>query len=71
MQVIGNKILGIRTRVVGNYLHNSTGSQCYKTFFGRNLDFPKVQKLKKVWTWIVFENNEAIFKQNYALKLLS
>ena len=25
-------------------------SKCYKTFFGGNLDFPNIKKLKKVWS---------------------
>ena len=49
-----------------------TSSWCYKTLFGRNLDFPKIKKLKKVCsdlgtstkTW-----KECYFKQTYTLKL--
>ena len=26
---------------------NETGSGCYKTFFGGNLDFPKIKKIEK------------------------
>ena len=35
---------------MGRYFdeQNSISSLCYKTFFGGNLDFPKIKKLKKV-----------------------
>ena len=43
-------------------------SWCYKTFFGGNLDIPKIKKLNKVcfnvWTCTKYENY-SIFKENY------
>ena len=48
-------------------------SWCYKTFFGGNLDFPKLRYSKK---FVLLHEpaqkceNNAIFKQKYTLKLL-
>ena len=46
--------------------------KCYKTFFGGNLDFPKIKTLKKVCSMSEPAQkceNHAIIKQNYTLKL--
>ena len=50
-----------------------TSSQCYKTIFGGNLDFPKIKKWKKfvlMFKLALKCINNAIFKQIYTLKLL-
>ena len=47
---------------------NLISSQCYKTFLGENLDFPRIKKLNKsssdVWTSTEMWKN-AIFDHNY------
>ena len=47
-------------------------SQCYKTFFGRNLDFPKINQLYKNLFWCMNLHKmwkNAIFEQKYSVKL--
>ena len=57
-----------------DWLQFNTSCQCFKSFFGGNLDFPIIKKVKKVssdvWTRIKCENN-AVLNQNYALKLFT
>ena len=48
-------------------------SWCFKTFFGGNLDFPKIKTLAKVYSddWTCTKMwNQCYFKQNNTLKLL-
>ena len=40
--------------------------QCNKTFFGGNLDFPKIKNLKASVFWCMNMHKNAIFKQNYS-----
>ena len=53
-------------------VNDITSSQCYKTFFGWNVDFPKIKKLKKVCYNVLTctkMSKHSIFKQNCTLKL--
>ena len=46
-----SNLLGILAYLDSLYLHRTirlSCSSCYKTFFGGNLDFPKINKLNKV-----------------------
>ena len=55
------------------FKHSANVNEPYRTFFGGNLDFPKIKKLKKVcsdvWTCTKM-SRQCYFQQNNSLKLL-